>query len=96
MTILGAFTVSRHAARRCTSRGVRPDFLAALLEHADLEADVGGSATALSVSKERSQALNLDDRLGHFAAVISADATVITVIPIRTGRRGRAYRKGRR
>jgi len=41
-------------------------------------------------------ALNLDDRLGHYAVVISADATVITVVPVRTGRRGRVYRKGRR
>ena len=96
MTILETFTFSRHAARRCASRDVRPDFLAALLDHADLEADVGGSATALSVSRVRSMALNLDDRLGHYAVVISADATIITVVPIRAGRRGRVYRKGRR
>ena len=96
MTVFNSFTLSRHANRRCASRGLRPEFLTALLHHADLEVDVGGSATALSVSKERSKALNLDDRLGHYAAVIAADATVITVLPVQAGRRGRAYRKGRR
>ncbi len=96
MPILNSLTFSRHAARRCANRGLRPEFLAVLLYHADLEVDVGGSATAFSVSRDRAKALNLGDRLGHYAAVVSADAVVITVIPIRSGRRGRAYRKGRR
>jgi len=95
MTNTSYFTLSRHAARRCASRGIRPAFLSELIYHADLEADVGGSAVALSVSRARSRALNLDDRLGRYAAVISDDATVITIVPLRSNRRGRVYRNGR-
>jgi hypothetical protein len=84
--------ICRHAQRRMAQRGVTLNRLTQLLEHADREAFVGSGATSLSVSRKIISTLNLDDRLCGFAAIISGQGTLITVLPMLPGRTGRRYR----
>lgn len=95
MTDLQSLTLSRHAQKRCAQRGIRNEFLNNLLIYADVEAQVGGGAIALSVSKATATALNLGNRFGHYAVVISRDATIVSVLPLHNCQRGRVYRKGK-
>jgi hypothetical protein len=92
MTHADTLTISRHAARRMAQRGITRRRLAALLENADREAFVGSGATSLSVSRKTAGALNLDDRLSGFAAILGDDGTIITILPMAPGRAGRRYR----
>lgn len=74
---------SRHAARRCAQRGIRPALLAAVLEHADVERSAGGGCRLERVSRAQARALNLDDRLGRLAVILSdRTAEVVTVMPL--------------
>lgn len=95
MTHLQSLTLSRHATKRCAQRGIRKEFLNDLLKYADVEVQVGGGAIALSVSKTTATTLDLGNRFGHYAVIISQDATIISVLPLHNCQRGRIYRKGR-
>lgn len=94
MGILGTFKMSRHAELRCAQRGVINDRLVAILEHADVETQIGQSRVAYSVSKKKSRSLNLGDTINRYAVLASNDGCVITVTPIHSDQRGRKYRKG--
>ena len=80
--------LSRHASRRCAQRGVSPDFISKILEHADVQRPAGGNCRLERVSRIKAKALNLDDRLGRYAIIISdTTAEIVTIMPI--------YRHGR-
>ncbi|MDX1820108.1 MAG: hypothetical protein R3197_04350 [Paracoccaceae bacterium] len=85
--------ISQHAAVHMAERGINKRFLAALMDHADVETPVGGGATALRVSRKRARLLNFDDRLHRYSVILSSDATVITVLPLKPGLPGRRYRR---
>lgn len=85
--------ISRHAAVRMANRGVTKAFLTALVTHADVETPVGDGATALRVSRNWARRLNLDDRLHRYSVVLSADSTVVTILPMTPTQRGRRYRR---
>lgn len=84
--------ISKHAAVRMAARGINKLFLAAILQNADVETPVGSGASALRVSRKRARVLNVHDRLHHYAVVLSSDAKVITVLPMKPGHHGRRYR----
>ena len=95
MSDLHGMRISKHAALRCAQRGVSAKLLAALIESADIEVSAGNGAYAVSVSRLQVAALNLPRKLGRYTAIISDDATLVTVAPVHDGRRGRRWRRGR-
>lgn len=75
--------LSRHASTRCAQRGLRPDFVSAILEHADIQRPAGQNCRLERVSRIKAQYLNLDDRLCRYAIIVSdTTAKVVTVMPI--------------
>ena len=86
--------LSKHAKRRCQSRGVRSDFVSAILHHADIDRPIGNNCRLLRVSRERARRLNINDRLGRYAVIWSDNSTqVITVMALRESSSGARYRK---
>ena len=85
--------LSRHASKRCAKRGLRPDFVRTILEHADVQRPAGGNSHLERVSQVKAKALNLDDRLGRYAIIVSdTTAEIITIMPIyRQSRMARKY-----
>lgn len=92
MSLTTTLEITKHAGRRMGQRGIRLEFLNALLEHADTEAEIG-HAVAIRVSRAKSRRLNINDRLHQFAAVVSADGALVTILPVERGIRGRRYRR---
>jgi hypothetical protein len=90
MTILTA-----HAERRCRQRGINSNRLETLLEHADIEVPVGGSCFALKVSRRAARSIRGFDGIANICAIISNTGDLRTILQVRTGPRGRRYRKGR-
>ena len=83
-----------HSQKRAAQRGVTGRFVDAILAHADVDRPVGGNCRLLRVSRRRSVALNLDDRLGHYALIWSDTAArIVTVMPLHDGPAGRRYRR---
>ena len=85
--------ITKHAAQRMSQRGITNGFLSTLIAHADIETPINGGATALCVSMRQSRALNLNDRLHHYAVVLSAQSTILTVLKMDKGRKGARYRR---
>lgn len=84
--------LSHHAARRMKQRGICADFLAKILEHADIERPANDNCRLYRVTKRAAQKIG-DDRLARFAVIWSDDSgMVVTVARLREGRPGRAYR----
>lgn len=76
--------LSPHAVMRCAQRGIRPDFIAAIFEHADIQRPAGGNCRLERVSQAKARALNLDNRLGRYALIVSdTTAEIVTIMPIR-------------
>ncbi len=90
-------TLTRHAHQRCQQRGIRARLLNAVLENADVVSPAYGGSVLVSVSRARAEKLNLDDRLGHVAVVLSQDdGAVVTVAHIHGSRHGKAWHRGSR
>jgi hypothetical protein len=87
------YGISKHAQRRMNQRGITHDFIAALIDYADIEVPVGSNSSLLRVSRAQGEHLNIDDRLGHYGIIFSEDGNVITVLPIHRGNSGRRYRR---
>jgi anti-sigma factor RsiW len=94
--IASQLALTRHARQRCQQRGVRASLLRSVLENADVENPAHNGAVLVSVSKDRAEKLNIDDRLSHLGVVLANDGAVITVAHISGNRRGKAWRRGRR
>jgi len=87
-------THSEHSLRRAAQRGVTEGFIDAILTHADIERPIGDNCRLVRVSRQRSQGLNIDDRLGRYAVIWSDDtARIVTVLPLHEGSSGRRYRR---
>lgn len=97
------YTLSKHAALRVQQRGVPHHLVAALMNHADFEAPVGGGCTVLRMTRERLSDPEVRDALGadrerlRGLSVVWSDRTgeVVTVLRPRQGSTGRRYRRGR-
>lgn len=90
MTMLTA-----HAEKRCRQRGINSNRLEALLEHADIERPVGGNCVALKVSRRAARSIRGFDGIANFSAIIiSTTGQLKTILVVRTGSRGRRYRRG--
>jgi hypothetical protein len=86
--------MTAHAQQRCQSRGLRQDFVDALLNHADVDRPAGGNCRLLRVSRRTARMLNVDDRLSRYALVLSeTSGRVVTVLPVHAGRSGARYRR---
>jgi hypothetical protein len=86
--------MSNHAQQRCQSRGVRKDFVTAILQNADVECAIGDNCRLLRVSHDRARKLNINDQLGRYAVIWSDDTTrVVTVMPLRASNSGVRYRR---
>lgn len=75
--------MTQHARQRCAQRGVRREFLASILLHADIDRPAGDNCHMIRVSRKKSRALNIDDRLARYALIVSSDSgAIVTVMPI--------------
>lgn len=93
--------VSKHAGRRATQRGIRPQALQDLYEFSDVEREVGQGCVAIEVSYERLARLRETgiavrrlDALSRLRAIVGADDRLVTVY--RCDCRRRRRRAGRR
>lgn len=85
---------SCHGQVRGAQRGVTHRFLNAILAYADVDRPIGGNCRLLRVSRQRSDSLNVDDRLGRYALIWSDNtAQIVTVMPLHDGAAGRRYRR---
>jgi hypothetical protein len=85
---------SSHSKVRAAQRGVTNRFMNAILSYADVDRPIGGNCRLLRVSRQRSDALNIDDRLGRYALIWSDNtAQIVTVMPLHDGAAGRRYRR---
>lgn len=85
---------TRHAQRRCQTRGLDSFFVGAILDHADVDRPIGSNCRLLRVSRKRARRLNVDDRLGRYAVIWSDNCQkIITVLPLHEGSVGARYRK---
>lgn len=82
--------LTRHAEARCAQRGIRPDFLARLIDLSDVDTPIGSNCRLLRVSRN---ARERHDKLGRYAVIWSdGRQAVVTVVPIKSTRAGRRYR----
>ena len=96
--------LSKHAQRRRQQRGVPNTLVTAILDHHDVEIEARGGCRVLRVSRKQAESLGRDPALRQDSsrlpgiALVYSDTTgeVVTVLRDRPGRRGRAYRRGRR
>lgn len=85
---------SEHSQKRGAQRGATGAFIEAILKHGDIERPIGDNCRLVRVSRQRSQSLNIDDRLGRYAVILSDDtARIVTVMPLHDGAAGRRYRR---
>ncbi len=85
--------LTQHAIRRCAQRGVRPDFIDDLIRLSDIETPVGSNCRLFRLSRDFDHRHAARDRLARYAVIWSDDSqSVVTVLPIHAGRRGRRYR----
>ena len=86
-------STSFHASQRMQQRGITPNFLARILEHADIERAAGDNCRLYRVARSQARALG-DDRLSRFAVILSdTSGAVVTVLPVTSGRSGARYRR---
>ena len=91
-----AIAISRHALKRCQSRGISLGMIESIVLGADLEIPIGRGCTALSLTKAAARAHGaLAEKLSGIVAVMSDDGTLVTVLHA-YGRRGRRYQTTRR
>ena len=90
--------MSRHATTRCQQRGITQELLRTLLQHHDLDRDVGGNCRVLRMSRRRAQAesrrigTQITARLERLA-VIWSDTTDEVVTVFHDTSRSRRYRE---
>lgn len=97
------FKVTKHAQMRMQQRGVQDSIAGTILTFADRRVHIGGGCQAFSVSRKNAQELiktgvmtpSIADRIMKKGLVVSNDNTVLTVMHMENGKRGRPYRKGR-
>ncbi|MCW5749604.1 MAG: hypothetical protein KIT81_00535 [Alphaproteobacteria bacterium] len=86
--------ISEHAKRRCQTRGIRSDFLVALIVNADMDFAVGDNCRMLRVSRRQAKALSRYDNIDRYGVIWSDDnQKIVSVIPIHDGPKGRRYRR---
>lgn len=87
--------LTQHAALRCAQRGIRPKFLDDLIRLSDVETPIGSNCRLFRVSPRAGRKHAERDRLSRYAVIWSDDShSVVTVLPVQTGRSGRRYRSG--
>lgn len=90
-------TLSRHAQRRCQQRGITRQVLWILLDHHDLDRDVGGNCRVLRMSRKRARVTSLDfdpqiaGRLERLAVIMSDETGEIVTVMHDTAK-SRRYR----
>ena len=86
--------MSTHAQHRCQTRGLRQDFIGAILFNADVDRPIGDNCRIIRVSRDHARRLNIDDRLGRYAVIWSDDtARVVTILPLHEGTSAARYRR---
>lgn len=92
--------LSQHATMRCAQSSIRTAFLNELLDLSDVDAPIGSNCRLFRVSRKALKHYDGDSKLGRYAIIWSDDSqSVVTVMPLRSGRGGRRYRstgKGRK
>lgn len=85
-------TMSRHAQRRCQQRGVKLQVLEILLEHHDLDREVGGNCRVLRMSRDRARAEGrrlgpqISGQLERLAVIMSEETGEIVTVFHDTGK----------
>jgi hypothetical protein len=85
-------TLSRHAQMRAQQRGVSERMIKMILDHADVEKNVGDGCTLIRVSKRQADAIHGSDKLSKFALIWSdTRSQIVTVVPLHKTAAGRRY-----
>lgn len=88
--------LSRHAERRCRQRGINERRLQQLLEHADLEDDVGWNCYELRVSHDSVRGILNGEKLARMAVILGESGEAVTVKHLFSDRRRRHRRRLKR
>lgn len=85
--------LTQHAATRCAQRGIREGFLDELIRLADVDTPIGSNCRLFRVSRKALKRGDTDGKFGRYAVIWSDDSqSIVTVMPLRSGRAGRRYR----
>jgi hypothetical protein len=84
---------SKHAERRSGQRGIPVKQVELILQHADVEKQIGGNCTLIRVSNRSARSVPEFAKLSKIALIWSdTNAQVVTVLPLKSGACGRRYR----
>jgi hypothetical protein len=85
--------LSRHAEVRTSQRGVTNRQIEQILEHADIEKQIGSNCTLIRVSNRAAKSTPSLGKLSKVALIWSdTNAQFVTVFPLDRGASGRRYR----
>lgn len=86
-------TLSQHAQLRAQQRGVTARMIEMILDHADVEKNVGDDCILIRVSKRQADAIHGSDKLSKFVLIWSdTHSQIVTIIPLHETAAGRRYR----
>lgn len=85
-------TISRHAETRMAQRGFSCVDLDSLLSEAEVEYSVGRGAVLVCLARAQT-GFGSESKLARYGAILAADGTVVTVLPLRSTRSSRRYRR---
>jgi hypothetical protein len=84
--------LSKHARTRCQQRGFSSSLISRILEHADIEKEIGDNCTLIRVSRQTALSRGLGDLCNHGVIWSDTNARIVTAMRIRSGSGGRRYR----
>ena len=85
--------LSEHAKLRSQQRGIADTLIEQILEHADIEKQIGSNCTLIRVSSRAAESIQALDKLSKVALIWSdTNAQLVTVLPLGRGASGRRYR----
>lgn len=99
MDHIGDIRFSRHATARCQQRGIKKNVLKVLLDHHDLDREVGGNCRVLRMSRKKARregqrfGPQISAQLERLAVILSDTTGQVVTVFHDTGKSSR-YRAG--
>jgi hypothetical protein len=84
--------LSKHAKARTQQRAISGTLISRILEHADIEKEIGDNCTLIRVSRLTARSRGLGDLCNHGVIWSDTNAQIVTAMRLRSGSGGRRYR----
>jgi hypothetical protein len=83
---------SKHAKARAQQRAISSSLISRILEHADIEKEIGDSCTLIRVSRQTARSIGLGDLCNHGLIWSDTNAQIVTAMRLKSGSGARRYR----